>query len=109
VAEVPETRRVARARLAFALAVTLQEYRGDAEAEEHYRLAVRLEPGFTAAWNNLGVTYAARGRYADALEAFLQALRLEPGERGACANARRAAAALGAHPREVDACGGERT
>jgi cytochrome c-type biogenesis protein CcmH/NrfG len=70
---------------------------------------VRLEPGYTAAWNNLGVTYASRGRYADALDAFVQALRLQPGERGACANARRAAAVLGARPQEVDACAGERS
>lgn len=108
VAEVPETSRVARARLAFALAGALQEYRAHAEAEEHYRLAVRLEPGYTAAWNNLGVTYASRGRYADALDAFVHALRLQPGERGACANARRAAAVLGTRPQEVDACGPER-
>lgn len=108
VSEVPEASPSARARLAFALAVALQEYRAHAEAEEHYRLAVRLEPGFTAAWNNLGVTYASRGRYADALDAFVHALRLHPGERGACANARRAAAVLGARPREVDACGPER-
>ena len=108
VAEVPEASRVARARLAFALAAALQEYRAHAEAEEHYRLALRLEPGFTAAWNNLGVTYASRGRYADALDAFVHALRLQPGERGACANARRAAAVLGTRPQEVDACGPER-
>jgi protein O-mannosyl-transferase len=108
VAEVPESSRVARARLAFALAAALQEYRAHAEAEEHYRLAVRLEPGFAAAWNNLGVTYASRGRYADALDAFIHALRLDPGERGACANARRAAAVLGTRPQEMDACGPER-
>ena len=108
VAEVPEASRVARARLAFAFAAALQEYRAHAEAEEHYRLAVRLEPGYTAAWNNLGVTYASRGRYADALDAFVHALRLQPGERGACANARRAAAVLGTRPQEVDACGPER-
>jgi protein O-mannosyl-transferase len=109
VAEVPEASRGARARLAFALALVLQEYRAHVEAEEHYRLAVRLEPGFTAAWNNLGVAYASRGRYGDALDAFVHALRLSPGERGACANARHAAAALGARPPELDGCAPERT
>jgi len=109
VAAVPEASPAARARLAFALALVLQEYRAYAEAEEHYRLAVRLEPGFGAAWNNLGVAYASRGRYADALDAFVRALRLQPGEGGACANARRAAVALGARPPELDGCRPERT
>ena len=109
VAGVPEASPAARARLAFALALVLQEYRAHAEAEEHYRLAVRLEPGFGAAWNNLGVAYASRGRYADALDAFVHALRLQPGETGACANARRAAVAVGARPHELDGCRPERT
>jgi protein O-mannosyl-transferase len=109
VAAIPEASRPARARLAFALAVALQEYRAHVEAEEHYRLAVRLEPSFASAWNNLGVAYATRGRYAEALDAFVNALRASPGERGACANARRAAAALGVRARELDACGLERT
>ncbi len=109
VAGVPEASPAARARLAFALALVLQEYRANAEAEEHYRLAVRLEPGFGAAWNNLGVAYASRGRYADALDAFVHALRLQPGETGACANARRAAVAVGARPHELDGCRPERS
>jgi len=109
VAGVPEASPAARARLAFALALVLQEYRAHAEAEEHYRLAVRLEPGFGAAWNNLGVAYASRGRYADALDAFVHALRLQPGETGACANARRAAVAVGARPHELDGCRPEGT
>ena len=109
VAAVPEASPAARARLAFALALVLQEYRAHVEAEEHYRLAVKLEPEFAAAWNNLGVTYASRGRYADALDAFIHALRLHPGEGGACANARRAAVAVGARPRELEACRPERT
>ncbi|HEU5193015.1 MAG TPA: tetratricopeptide repeat protein [Methylomirabilota bacterium] len=109
VAGVPEASPAARARLAFALALMLQEYRAHAEAEEHYRLAVRLEPGFGAAWNNLGVAYASQGRYANALDAFVHALRLQPGEPGACANARRAAVAVGARPHELDGCRPERT
>ena len=108
-ATVPETSGPARARLAFALGVALQEYSAHGEAEEHYRLAVRLAPEYAAAWNNLGVTYASRGRYTDALDAFVHALRLRPGERGACANALRAAAALGTRPLELDGCGPERS
>ena len=108
-AAVPEASGPARARLAFALGVALQEYGAHVEAGEHYRLAVRLAPGYAAAWNNLGVTYASLGRYTEALEAFVHALRLGPGERGACANARRAAAALGTQPRELDGCRPERS
>ena len=85
----------------------LQQYRGDAEAEELYRLAVRLDPQLAAAWNNLGVTYAARGRYAEAMDAFVHALRLVPRATDACANARRAAAALGVRPVELDGCAAE--
>ena len=104
---VPEEIPDARARLAFLLAVLLQQYRGDAEAEELYRLAVRLDPQLAAAWNNLGVTYAARGRYAEAMDAFVHALRLVPRATDACANARRAAAALGVRPVELDGCAAE--
>ena len=72
-------------------------------------VTLALAPGYAAAWNNLGVTYASLGRYTEALEAFVHALRLGPGERGACANARRAAAALGTQPRELDGCRPERS
>jgi protein O-mannosyl-transferase len=109
IAEVPDELGSARARLVFPLAVLLQQYRAHAEAAELYRLAVRLDPRFAAAWNNLGVIHAERGRYAEALEAFVHALRLVPRATDACANARRAAAALGARPAELDGCAPERS
>ena len=104
---VPDELPEARARLAFPLAVLLQRYRGDPEAEELYRLAVRLDPQFAAAWNNLGVMYAERGRYAEAMEAFVRALRIVPRATDACANARQAAAALRVRPAELDGCAPE--
>jgi len=70
---------------------------------------VRLDPQFAAAWNNLGAAQAERGRYAEAMEAFVRALRLVPRATDACANARRAAAALGVRPVELDGCPPERS
>lgn len=109
IAEVPDEFPEARARLAFALAVLLQEYRNPDEAEELYRLAVRLDPQFAAAWNNLGVIHAERGRYAEAMDAFLHALRIVPRATDACGNARRAATVLGVRPVELDGCASERS
>jgi tetratricopeptide (TPR) repeat protein len=109
IAEVPDELVAARAHLLFPLAVLLQQYRNHTEAEELYRLAVRLDPRFAAAWNNLGVIHAKHGRYAEAMEAFVHALRLVPRATDVCANARLAAAALGAHPIELDGCAPGRT
>ncbi|HZV95371.1 MAG TPA: tetratricopeptide repeat protein [Candidatus Nitrosocosmicus sp.] len=109
IAEVPEELADARAHLVFPLAVLLQQYRAHLEAEELYGLAVRLDPQFAAAWNNLGAAQAERGRYAEAMEAFVRALRLVPRATDACANARRAAAALGVRPVELDGCPPERS
>jgi Tfp pilus assembly protein PilF len=106
---VPDELAAARAHLLFPLAVLLQQYRNHTEAEELYRLAVRLDPRFAAAWNNLGVIHAKHGRYTEAMEAFVHALRLVPRATDVCANARHAAAALGARPAELDGCAPERT
>jgi len=108
IADVPDELPEAHARLALPLAILLQEYRGHAEAEALYRLAVRLDPQLAAAWNNLGVIEAQRGRYAEAMDAFVHALRIAPRATDACANARRAAAALGVRPVELDGCAPER-
>jgi len=41
-----------------------------AEASEHLAEAVRLDPGYSAAWKLYGRTLAALGRGADAIAAF---------------------------------------
>jgi tetratricopeptide (TPR) repeat protein len=47
-------------------------------AEEHYRQAVRADPGFTQAWISLAATLATKSKFLEAKEAVAHALRLEP-------------------------------
>lgn len=103
--QVPMERTESRAHLAFAFAMLLQEYSALEEASEHYRLAATLLPRHAGAWNNLGVTYALRGRHGEAFEAFVQALRVAPAHPDACRNGRRAAEALKLRPAELRGCG----
>ncbi len=49
-------------------------------AEEQYRLALQLSPGFAAARNRLGITLNKLGRHAEASEQFQLALVERPGE-----------------------------
>lgn len=104
IAEVPVTQPEARGRLAFALALRLQQRGALEEAGAQYRAGLALLPRHAEAWNNLGVTYALRRRPDAALEAFLQALRIQPGYPEACQNGRLAAQALGVTPAEIERC-----
>ncbi|MEK8035699.1 MAG: tetratricopeptide repeat protein [candidate division NC10 bacterium] len=104
IAEVPVTQPEARGRLAFALALRLQQRGALEEAGAQYRAGLALLPRHAEAWNNLGVTYALRRRPDEALEAFLQALRIQPGYPEACQNGRLAAQALGVTPAEIESC-----
>jgi tetratricopeptide (TPR) repeat protein len=49
-----------------------------ANAERHFREAVRAAPGFTEAWVNLAATLGLESRFSEADEAVTSALRLEP-------------------------------
>lgn len=102
--QVPIARASARGRLALALGVVLQLHKEPELAETQYRLATALLPDNADAWNNLGVVYALRGSMKEALGAFIRALQVKPGDAQACSNARRAAAKLGASPRELGRC-----
>jgi tetratricopeptide (TPR) repeat protein len=45
---------------------------------EAFRQAIRIDPEYTKAWDNLGFTYSELSRYDDAIEAFRQAIRIDP-------------------------------
>jgi tetratricopeptide (TPR) repeat protein len=47
------------------------------DAVEAYRRVVALDPGYAAAWNNLGLLFHRMGRYAEAREAYQAALRAD--------------------------------
>lgn len=49
------------------------------EAVKAYREAVRLNPEFAEAYNNLGVSLTRLKKYEEAIECFHQAIRLKPG------------------------------
>ena len=76
--------RVIKADPAFALAPKsklgyLDSKDGDsADAEQHFRLAVRAAPGYTQAWISLAATLGMESRFPDAQEAVANALKLEP-------------------------------
>lgn len=48
------------------------------EAIGDFYRALKLQPGFVPAWNNLGGAYARLGRWAEAIQALEQALKLAP-------------------------------
>lgn len=49
------------------------------EAIDHYREALRIDPGFANAHNNLGLALAQQGKRVDALAHLREALRIDPG------------------------------
>ena len=50
---------------------TQHAHAGDASrAAEHFREAVRLDPGYSAAWKGLGKALAQAGLAADAMDAY---------------------------------------
>ena len=48
------------------------------EATYRWERAVDIDPGYAAAWNNLGVAYEHEGNFDEAREAYEKALDLEP-------------------------------
>src|SRR6185437_12250752 len=53
--------------------------RGDlGSAATHYKLALRLMPGLTACWCNLGNIHVQTGKPQDAIAYYLEALKLDP-------------------------------
>jgi hypothetical protein len=56
----------------------LLEQHRNIEAEEEFKIALRLNPVYTEAHNNLGFIYAKEGRYKEAEAEFREALKLTP-------------------------------
>ncbi|MGY8689288.1 MAG: tetratricopeptide repeat protein, partial [Verrucomicrobiales bacterium] len=54
-----------------------------AEARTHLENAVKLEPDFSEAHNNLGTVFAATGELEKALHHFNEAVRADPTNEGA--------------------------
>lgn len=48
------------------------------EAVLRWEAAVRIDPGYGSAWNNLGIGYEQLGRFDEARKAYERALELEP-------------------------------
>ena len=46
-------------------------------AVSHWEKAVKLDPTYAAAWNNLGIGYEQLGRFKEAREAYEEALKLD--------------------------------
>jgi protein O-GlcNAc transferase len=61
-------------RLALALAAAGRH----ADAETHYRGAIKLDARIPEAWNNLALTLKSLGRAAEAADAYRQAIALKP-------------------------------
>jgi tetratricopeptide (TPR) repeat protein len=80
-------------RAAYLLA-SLEQYD---EAERHFRLALRSDPGNAVTHFNLGYTLDKHGRHGDAVAEFLEATRLRPGLDRAWYGLGLSHAALGQH------------
>jgi Flp pilus assembly protein TadD len=48
------------------------------EATLQWEKAVKLDPTYAAAWNNLGIGYEQLGKFKEAREAYEEALKLDP-------------------------------
>jgi tetratricopeptide (TPR) repeat protein len=70
----------------YNLAVLYQSMYRYADAESRYRKVLDLQPGHTAALNNLGLVLMAQSRLDEAVEAFTSLLQMRPGEGDAMRN-----------------------
>jgi len=57
---------------------TLLQMEKFSEAEERFRMAVGLQPGYVTAWNNLGNSFETRRMWREALEAYEESLSYDP-------------------------------
>ena len=66
----------AKAHVAFGIAVAQKGLWR--EATTRWEQAVKIDPTYAAAWNDLGIGYEQLGRFHEAREAYEKALALEP-------------------------------
>jgi Flp pilus assembly protein TadD len=65
----------AKAQVTFGIAVAKANLW--AAAVTHWEKAVKIDPTYAAAWNNLAIGYEQLGRFKEAREAYEQALKLD--------------------------------
>lgn len=63
----------AKAQVSFGIAIAKAGLWRDAVS--HWEKAVKLDPKYAAAWNNLGIGYEQLGRFKEAREAYEEALK----------------------------------
>jgi protein O-GlcNAc transferase len=73
-------------RYQFVFGQTLQALRRWDKAIDAYESALKQQPGFLDAWNNLGICWQRRGQFPQAVAAYRQALLLESRNAGVMAN-----------------------
>jgi len=61
-----------------ALGFSLQQQDKADEALEEFKLAVKIQPGYTTAWNNMADVYEKRRDYKNALKAYEETLTYDP-------------------------------
>lgn len=67
----------AKAQVEFAITLARKGLWKD--ATQRWERATTMDPGYAAAWNNLGIGYEQLGRFDDARKAYEKALELDPG------------------------------
>jgi protein O-mannosyl-transferase len=62
----------------YTLGNVLAQKRQTAQAIEHYKKSLEVDPSYAQTHNNLGIAYAELGRFEDAIAEYETALRLRP-------------------------------
>jgi superkiller protein 3 len=70
-----DKREDAKAQVSFGIAIAKAGLWRDAVS--HWEKAIKLDPKYAAAWNNLGIGYEQLGRFKEAREAYEEALKLD--------------------------------
>ena len=66
----------AKAQVNFGIAIAKANLWRDAVS--HWEKAIKLDPTYAAAWNNLAIAYEHEGKFEDARKAYERAMELDP-------------------------------